>query len=261
MVFSLSAETPSPCRNSLAALARRSPSPRLYSAEPRSSQWPSTTMDALGKSLRMLFSAAASLRSELFGGAGAAVAQPEIVLGGAAFVAMALDDDGRIGEIAQDALQRGGILGENVAGVTADIGLIVVEVSVQDFRRDALRKGNRRRGSRRRRGRRRRRHVDRGGSRVGSARTGGGHCIGRGIARVDATAASALYGTNALVDGYAGDGAGDFPTQGACLATLNRGGLRRELRHGGSGRLCRGWLDHWRRRRRRGRGRHLLLTS
>src|ERR1019366_4825810 len=82
---------------------------------------------------------------ELFGGAGAAVAQPEVVLGGAAFVAMALDDDGRIG----------------------DIGLIVVEVSVQDFRRDALRKGNRRRGSRRRRGRRRRRHVDRGGSRVG----------------------------------------------------------------------------------------------
>src|ERR1019366_3772975 len=164
---------------------------------------------------------------ELFGGAGAAVAQPEVVLGGAAFVAMALDDDGRIGEIAQDA----------------------------------LRKGNRRRGSRRRRGRRRRRHVDRGGSRVGSARTGGGHCIGGGIARVDATAASALYGTNALVDGYAGDGAGDFPTQGGCLATLNRGGLRRELRHRGSGRLCRGWLDHWRRRRRRGRGRHLLLTS
>src|ERR1035438_1365250 len=131
---------------------------------------------------------------ELFGGAGAAVAQPEVVLGGAAFVAMTLDDDGRIGEIAQDTLQRGAIPGENVAGVTADIGLIVVEVSVQDFRRDALRKADLSRLLHWRRGRRRRRHVDRGGSRVGSARTRGGQCIGGGVARVDATAASALYG-------------------------------------------------------------------
>ena len=41
---------------------------------------------------------------ELLGGAGAAVAQPSVVLGGAAFVAMALNIDGLIGEIGQDAL-------------------------------------------------------------------------------------------------------------------------------------------------------------
>ena len=40
--------------------ARRSPRPRLYSAEPRSSQCPSTTMEAFGKSLKIAFSASAS---------------------------------------------------------------------------------------------------------------------------------------------------------------------------------------------------------
>src|SRR4051812_19033440 len=59
MVLSLSAGTPSCTRKSFADVARRSPRPRLYSAEPRSSQWPSTTMAALGKSARMLFRAAA----------------------------------------------------------------------------------------------------------------------------------------------------------------------------------------------------------
>ena len=81
---------------------------------------------------------------ELFGGAGAAVAQSEVVLGGAAFVAMALDDDGRIGEIGQDGLERRGIPGESVAGVAANVGLIVVEVGVLDVRREALVDGDRR---------------------------------------------------------------------------------------------------------------------
>src|ERR1017187_9647171 len=175
---------------------------------------------------------------------------------------MALNVDGLAGEIVQDGLQRGGILREDAAGVAANIGLIVVEVSVLYVRLDSLENGDgRRRRGWRRWGRRRRRHVDRGRARDRPTRTGGGQGIGCGIARVDATAAGALHGADALVDRYAGDRAGDFPTQGGRLAALNRGGLRRELRHAGSGWRGRWWLDHrWRRRRRR-RGRHLLLTS
>src|ERR1039458_8215919 len=175
---------------------------------------------------------------------------------------MALDVDGLAGEIVQDRLQRGGVLRENARGVAANIGLIVVEVSVLHVLRDALLNGDDRLNlSGRRWGRRRRRHVDRGRARDGPTRTGGGQRIGGGIARVDATAAGALHGTDALVDGYAGDRAGDFPTQGGRLTALNRSGLRRELRHAGSGWWWWGFiLVRWRRGRRR-RGRHLLLAS
>src|SRR5437660_3317114 len=54
---------------------------------------------------------------ELFGRTGAAVAQAEVVLGGAAFVAMAFDDDGGAGEIVEDSLERGGIAGQGIAGI------------------------------------------------------------------------------------------------------------------------------------------------
>ena len=60
--------------------------------------------------------------------------------------------------------------------------------------------------------------------------------IGGGIARADAAVAGVLHRADALVDGHAGDVAGDFPTQRGGLAALNRGGLGRELRHGRSGR-------------------------
>ena len=89
-------------------------------------------------------------------------------------------------------------------------------------------------------------HVDRGRCRSGSTRTGGGQGIGGGIARADATVAGARCGANALADGYAGGAAGDFPTQCGSLAALNRCGLRRELRHGRSGR--RGSGPFWKRR-------------
>src|SRR6185369_5398965 len=191
---------------------------------------------------------------ELFGGTGAAVAQPEVVLGGAAFVAMALNHDGRIGEVVQDGLERRGILGERGAGVTANVCLVVIEICVLDVRRERLVDGDsRRRRCRWRRGRRRSGHVDSGRLRGGATRTGGGKGIGSGVARADATAAGALYGSNALVNRHAGDIAGDFPTQRRGLTALNRGGLRRELRNGGSGWRRRGRLDRGRRRRGRGR--------
>src|SRR6202011_4538647 len=135
---------------------------------------------------------------ELLGGAGTAVAQPEVILGGAAFVAMSFNDDGRIGEIAQDALERGGILGENGAGVTANVGLIIVEISVLNVRREGLVDGDhRRRLGRRRGGGRGRGDADSGRLRGGATRTGGREGIGSRIAWADATAASALYGSNA----------------------------------------------------------------
>src|ERR1019366_2761882 len=175
---------------------------------------------------------------------------------------MALNVDGLTGEIVQDGLQRGGVLRENAARVAANIGLIVVEVSVLDVRRDSRLNGDDRLNLRWRRwGRRRRGHVDRGRARDGPPRTGGGQGIGGGIARRHAVAAGALHGADALVDGYAGDRAGDFPTQGGRLTALNRGRLRRELRHAGSGRRRRWRLDHRRRRGRRRRGCHLLLAS
>src|ERR1017187_7361659 len=175
---------------------------------------------------------------------------------------MALDVDGLAGEIVQDRLQRGGVLRENARGVATNIGLIVVEVSVLHVLRDALLNGDDRLNlSGRRWGRRRRRHVDRGRARDGPTRTGGGQRIGGGIARRHAIAAGALHGADALVDGYARDRAGDFPTQGGRLTALNRRGLRRELRHAGSGRRRSDFFNYrWRRSRWR-RWRHLLLTS
>src|ERR1017187_603375 len=175
---------------------------------------------------------------------------------------MALNVDGLTGEIVQNGLQRRGIPVENVAGVAANVGLIVVEVSVLDVRRQTLLNSDNRRWRRWRRwGWRRRGHVDRGRARDGPTRTGGGQGIGGGIARRHAIAAGALHGADALVDGYARDRAGDFPTQGGRLTALNRRGLRRELRHAGSGRRRSDFFNYrWRRSRWR-RWRHLLLTS
>ena len=51
---------------------------------------------------------------------------------------MALDDDGRIGKVGEDSLQRRCIPGESIAGIAANVGLIVVEVGVLYIRPEAL---------------------------------------------------------------------------------------------------------------------------
>src|SRR5579862_8165828 len=61
MVFKRSAGTPNCTRKSLAAVERRSPNARLYSADPRSSQWPSTTTEKFGSCWKICFNKAASL--------------------------------------------------------------------------------------------------------------------------------------------------------------------------------------------------------
>src|SRR5438094_231116 len=58
MVKIRSGETPKLTRNSLAASARRSPRPKLYSSLPRSSQWPSTVKWMLGWALKKVTSVA-----------------------------------------------------------------------------------------------------------------------------------------------------------------------------------------------------------
>src|SRR5690348_7634115 len=65
----------------------------------------------------------------LLDGVGAAIAQSEVVLGGAAFVAVAFDDDLCIRITLEE---RSGLL-ERYAGVRADIGLVEVEVGIADF--------------------------------------------------------------------------------------------------------------------------------
>jgi hypothetical protein len=72
----------------------------------------------------------AQLDEKIFGGTGAAIAQPEVIFGGAALVAMALHHDRGAGELGQNGLQSAGIAGESVAGVGSDIALIVVEETI-----------------------------------------------------------------------------------------------------------------------------------
>src|SRR4029077_8725585 len=109
---------------------------------------------------------------------------------------MALDDDGRIGEVVEDGLKGRGIPGESVAGVATNVGLVVVEVGILDVRPEAPFDGDRGRRRGWRRGRWRRcGHVDSGRRRGGSTRTGGRQCIGGGIAWADTVVARALDGS------------------------------------------------------------------
>ena len=59
------------------------------------------------------------LHQEVLGGTGAAVAQAQVVFGRAALVAVAFHHDGGVREIGEDALERGGVAGQDVAGIAA----------------------------------------------------------------------------------------------------------------------------------------------
>src|SRR5215469_15078672 len=99
---------------------------------------------------------------EILSGAGAAVAQPEVVLGRTALIAVAFHHDRSAGEIGQDALERSRVARQCVARVGADVALVIVEISVLHVAQEPLFQGL---GDRRRRWwrrRRRSRHVDRG---------------------------------------------------------------------------------------------------
>src|SRR6267378_8088348 len=85
----------------------------------------------------------------LLDGGGAAIAEPEVVFGGAALVAVAFDGDFESRIVFQE-IRR---LRECLASVGTNVGLVVVEISVTHFSQEEFLV----RGSRRRRRRRRRR--------------------------------------------------------------------------------------------------------
>jgi len=74
------------------------------------------------------------LGQEILGGGGAPVAESQVVLGRAAFVAMALDGDRGIREGGEDGLQRVRVLGQRVPRIRPDIALIVVEKAIRNAR-------------------------------------------------------------------------------------------------------------------------------
>src|SRR5208282_1087661 len=73
----------------------------------------------------------------LFDGVGAAIAESEVVLGGAAFIAMAFDGRADLRIVAKEI----GGLGEGLLGVCADVSLVVIEVGVAHFLEEELVQG------------------------------------------------------------------------------------------------------------------------
>ena len=130
-----------------------------------------------------------------------------------------------LGKSRQDGLQRGGVLGEGVARIAADVALIVIEVGILHLAAETLIDGDlRRRRWRRRRRRRRNRYVHRGGGRGVAARSGSRQGIGGGIVGHHPLVARALHRPDTLVDGNARHGTRNLPAQGRRLAALNGAG-------------------------------------
>src|SRR5258706_1535793 len=104
----------------------------------------------------------------LLDGAGAAIAEREVVLGGTALVAVAFDGDAELRVIAQEVSG----LGECCAGVRANVCFVEIKIGVLDFLWEERIQVRRGRGFYRRRG-----HADRN--------TRGGVCGTAGTARGD----------------------------------------------------------------------------
>jgi len=141
----------------------------------------------------------------LLDGSGAAVAEAEVVFGGAAFVAMALDGDLDRGIVAEEF----GGLGEGGAGIGANVGLVEVEVSVANFLEEEF--VERRFGRfdyRRRSG-----DGDAGAGFCGAAGATGADGIRGGAGRRDVGGALGSYGTDVGGDGNL-RGVGGGPAQG-----------------------------------------------
>jgi hypothetical protein len=188
----------------------------------------------------------AQIDEVLLDGVGTAIAESEVVLGGAAFVAVAFDDDLCI-RIALE--ERSGFL-ERCAGVRTDIGLVEVEVSVADFLIEEFGEG----GSLGRR-RRRRRCVDgdADGGIGAAAGTAGGDGIGGGVGRGDGGGALRSDGADFGSDGDVG-GVGGGPGELGGFAFVDGSAIGGDADGGfGGGRWWR-----WRGRR---NGLWLLIAS
>src|SRR6185295_5565927 len=147
-----------------------------------------------------------------------------------------------VGELAQNALERIGILRERRAGVIADIALVVVEKRVFHFARQPIRKAFGHLGSGRR-WRRRRSDGHQGWFVQRSAGSGGGEPIRGGFVGKHAASAGCLNGADPVVNRDL-SGVRDRPLQRGRLTSLDGRRFRRKLRNIRCGR----W---WRSRRRR----------
>jgi len=168
-------------------------------------------------------------------GVGAALAESEIVLGGAALVAVALDGDAGRGIIFQEV---GGLL-KSGAGVGANFGGVVIEVGVTDFLEEEFVEA----GFGSFRGGRRRVDGDANGGVRGTAGSGSGEGVGGGVRWGDGGGALRSDSADFGSDGDAG-GVGGGPREldgitfgdGGAVGGDGGGGLGR-----GRWRLCSGW--------------------
>src|SRR5512134_1637859 len=114
------------------------------------------------------------LHEEFLAGGGTAVAETEVVLRGAAFVAVTLKSDLRLWKVAEDVPKSLGVAGQRGPRVLANIELVVVEERVLDLRRQPFAQTLLRRRRWRRWRWRWHGYPDGGGPRLGSTRTLGG---------------------------------------------------------------------------------------
>jgi len=136
----------------------------------------------------------------LLDGVGAAVAESEVVLGGAAFVAVAFDVDLLI----RIALEEGSGFFESYTSVGTDVGLVEVEVSIANFLGEEFFKA----GTLRRRRRRRSANRDADVGVSAAAGAGGGDGVSSGVGGGDGGGAlrgdRADFGSNGNIGGIGG---------------------------------------------------------
>src|SRR5580704_4779261 len=164
-------------------------------------------------------------------GAGTAVAQSQVVLGGSALVAVSLNREVDVGML----LQESDIRLHRTLLVPSKIGFVVIEVDVLDVLREQLLLG--RPGCGRRWWRRRRSHGHPCGCLLSAAGSLRGQRVGGRVGRSRRLRAAGLHRSNA-VDAHVGGIAG-LPAERGGLALLNAVGTRRQ-------RGRRRWWRRWR---------------
>jgi hypothetical protein len=156
----------------------------------------------------------AELHEVILNGRGAAIAEDQVVFGGAALVAAALDGHFDLRILAQEV--RG--LAESVAGIGADVGFVEVEVGVLHFLEEECAIVDSRRLRRRRWWWRGNSDADAGVRRAAWA--AGGDRVGRGIGRSDFGRALSSDGADIRGDGELRS-VGGSPAQSGGIALVD----------------------------------------
>src|ERR1700722_5921073 len=91
----------------------------------------------------------ALLYQEILGGSGAPISQREVVLGGAALIAVAFHHYREVGILLEDLLEQRGVFCEGVAAIATDLAHVVVEERILRLLLQHVGAGEPRRGRRR----------------------------------------------------------------------------------------------------------------